>query len=330
MQSLNESLSLFLKAVQKKSAGGIQTNITRPELTHSFNLEKEHLLTKEVVMGVPQLKVNFLPSCNYGGCTASHSHIHVRERVEFIDDLQRYIPVMIKDEAGEEIEDISKRPLGLRVEDDGLWMPVQHRYVYSEPCPFCGRTNQYLIRFKQSGLTAAAIDKHLGNYEWEDGLEDLAKGFAEKRIQGGLIHGHTGNGKTHLLAALAREMIWRGKRVRYVSHQNLLERIKQSFDDKSDIKDPRYNWLDKVDVVFFDELGFFRMNEWGIQTTNELIHALYESNVQVLFASNLSPREMKRKFLDIRSQSRIAEMCKDFVFEMKGQDRRGDVERFFK
>ena len=330
MQSLNESLSLFLKAVQKKSGGGIQTNITRPELTHSFNLEKEHLLTKEVVMGVPQLKVNFLPSCNYGGCTASHSHIHVRERVEFIDDLQRYTPVMIKDEEGEEIEDISKRPLGLRVEDDGLWMPVQHRYVYSEPCPFCGRTNQYLIRFKQSGLTAAAIDKHLGNYEWEDGLEDLAKGFAEKRIQGGLIHGHTGNGKTHLLAALAREMIWRGKRVRYVSHQNLLERIKQSFDDKSDIKDPRYTWLDKVDVVFFDELGFFRMNEWGIQTTNELIHALYESNVQVLFASNLSPREMKRKFLDIRSQSRIAEMCKDFVFEMKGQDRRGDVERFFK
>jgi len=330
MQSLNESLSLFLKAVQKKSGGGIQTNITRPELTHSFNLEKEHLLTKEVVMGVPQLKVNFLPSCNYGGCTASHSQIYVRERVEFIDDLQRYNPVMIKDEAGEEIEDISKRPLGLRVEDDGLWMPVQHRYVYSEPCPFCGRTNQYLIRFKQSGLTAAAIDKHLGNYEWEDGLEDLAKGFAEKRIQGGLIHGHTGNGKTHLLAALAREMIWRGKRVRYVSHQNLLERIKQSFDDKSDIKDPRYTWLDKVDVVFFDELGFFRMNEWGIQTTNELIHALYESNVQVLFASNLSPREMKRKFLDIRSQSRIAEMCKDFVFEMKGQDRRGDVERFFK
>ncbi len=329
MQSLNQSLSLFLKAVQKKSAGGIQTNINRPELTHSFNLEKEQLLTKEVVMGVPKLKVNFLPSCNYGGCTASHSHIHVRERVEFIDDLQRYTPVMIKDEAGEEFEDISKRPLGLRVEDDGLWEPVKHRYVYSEPCPFCGRTNQYLIRFKQSGLTAAAINKHLGNYNFEQGLEDLAQSFASKKIRGGLIHGHTGNGKTHLLAALAREMIWRGKRVRYVSHQNLLERIKQSFDNKIDIKDPRYTWLDRVDVVFFDELGFFRMNEWGIQTTNELIHALYESNVQVLFASNLSPREMKRKFLDIRSQSRIAEMCKDFVFEMKGPDRRGDVERFF-
>lgn len=330
MQSLNQSLSLFLKAVQKKSEGGIQTNVSRPELIHSFNLEEENLLTKEVIMGIPKLKINFLPSCGYSGCTASHSQIHVRERVEFVDDLREYNPVMIEGEGGEQVEDISKRPLGLRVEEDGLWMPIQHRYVYSEPCPYCGRTNQFLIRFKQSGLTAAAINKHLGNYQFEDGLEDLAQSFANKQIRGGMIYGHTGNGKTHLLAALAREMIWRGKRVRYVSHQSLLERIKQSFDDKTDIKDPRYTWLDRVDVVFFDELGFFRMNEWGIQTTNELIHALYESNVQVLFASNLSPREMKRKFLDIRSQSRVAEMCKNFLFEMKGNDRRGDVEGFFK
>jgi DNA replication protein DnaC len=330
MQSLNESLNLLIKAVKKKSGGGIKTDIKRPDLVHSFELENLNLLTKEVIMGTPKLKINFLPACGYSGCSASHSQIHVRERVEFIDDLKRYDPVMIQDEEGEEVEDLSKRPLGLKVEDDGLWIPIQHRYVYSEPCPYCGRTNQFLIRFKQSGLTATAINKHLGNYEFEEDLESLAQSFANRQIRGGLIHGHTGNGKTHLLAALAREMIWRGKRVRYVSHQSLLERIKQSFDDKTDVKDPRYTWLDRVDVVFFDELGFFRMNEWGIQTTNELIHALYESNVQVLFASNLSPRQMKQKFLDIRSQSRIVEMCKDFLFEMKGNDRRGDVEGFFK
>ena len=330
MQSLNESLNLLIKAVKKKSGGGIKTDIKRPDLVHSFELEDLNLLTKEVIMGTPKLKINFLPACGYSGCSASHSQIHVRERVEFIDDLKRYDPVMIQDEEGEVVEDLSKRPLGLKVEDDGLWIPIQHRYVYSEPCPYCGRTNQFLIRFKQSGLTATAINKHLGNYEFEEGLESLAQSFANRQIRGGLIHGQTGNGKTHLLAALAREMIWRGKRVRYVSHQSLLERIKQSFDDKTDVKDPRYTWLDRVDVVFFDELGFFRMNEWGIQTTNELIHALYESNVQVLFASNLSPRQMKQKFLDIRSQSRIVEMCKDFLFEMKGNDRRGDVEGFFK
>lgn len=330
MQNLNESLDLFLKAIKKKNGDGIKTSVERPKIINSFDLEEAGLLSKEVIMGIPKLKINFLKSCGFQGCTASHSEIHVRERVEYIDDIKRYIPVMTEDEEGNEIEDLSKRPLGLRVEEDGLWLPIKHRYVFSEPCPYCGLTNQYLIRFKQSGLTAAAIDKHLDNYHFEHGLEEKVKLFINQKIRGGLIWGHTGNGKTHLLAALAREMIWRGKRVRYVSHQSLLERIKQSFDDKTDIKDPRYTWLDRVDVVFFDELGFFRMNEWGTQTTNELIHALYESNVQVLFASNLSPREMKRKFLDIRSQSRVAEMCQEFSFQMMGNDRRGDVEGFFK
>ena len=329
MQGISESVSLLVKAIKKKNGEGIKTEVTRPKLIHSFDLEKEDLLTKEVIMGVPKLKINFLPSCGYAGCTASHSQIHVRERIELIDDLRQYVPKLI-DVDGEKVEDVTQRPKNLIIEEDGMWIPVKHRYTYSEPCPFCGRTNQYLMRFKQSGLTAIAINKHLGNYNFENGLEELSQDFAQKKIRGGLIYGNTGNGKTHLLAALAREMIWRGKRVRYVSHQSLLERIKQSFDDKTDVKDPRYTWLDRVDVVFFDELGFFRMNEWGIQTTNELIHALYESNVQVLFASNLSPREMKRKFLDIRSQSRIAEMCGEFLFEMVGSDKRGDVEGFFK
>jgi len=330
MQSLHEPLTLLIKAIEKKSGGGIKTHVSRPAIIHSFDLEKENLLSKEILNGVPKIKVSYLPSCNYAGCTDSHSHIHVREKVEFIDDLKRYEPVLIKDENGDLIEDLSKRPLNLKVDEDGLWQPIKSRYVFSEPCPYCGRTNQYLTRLSQSGITAAAINKHIGNYDFEDGLEEKAILFAEKKIHGGLIYGHTGNGKTHLLMALAREMIWRGKRVRYVSHQSLLERIKQSFDNQSGVKDPRYSWLDNVDAVFFDELGFFRMNEWGIQTTNELIHALYESNVQILFASNLTPRQLKNRFLDIRSQSRITEMCKDFLFEMKGHDRRGDIEGFFK
>lgn len=328
MQNLNESLQSLLHAIKKKSAGGEPTDIQQPTPIHSFQLEAENLLVKEVVMGVPQVKINFLPSCNYNGCTDSHSHIHIRQEEKFFDDLREYVPKMIKNDDGEEIEDVSARPFGL-IEDGGLWEPIKTRYTFAVPCPYCGLTNQYLLRFRSSGLTAQAIDKHLGNYDFEEGLESLAHRFADGKVRGGLIHGHTGNGKTHLLAGLAREMIWRGKRVRYVSHQSLLERIKQSFDDKSDVKDPRYTWLDKVDVVFFDELGFFRANEWGTQTTNELIHALYESGVQVLFASNLSPREMKRRFLDIRSQSRLAEMCGEFLFEMKGRDRRGNVEGFF-
>ena len=321
MKTLKDALSGDWLDSLKKNA--IKTHIPKPKVIHHRNLEKANLLQKEVVNGVPQIKINLLSSCSYNGCTSSHSGIHTRQETRLMDDLIEYKPVMIKGEDGEKVEDKSKRPSNL-IEDEGLWIPIQREYKFGIPCKYCGLTNKYLMRFQQSGLTSDAINKHVGNYEFEEGLEQKALDFVNGNIQGGMVYGPPGNGKTHLLCAIARELIWKGKKVRFVSHQQLLEQIKQSFDKNSSVVDPRYSWLDGIDVVMFDELGFFRMNEWSKQTTNELIHAIHAAGVQVLFASNLTPREMKNKFLDIRSLSRIGEMCKDFRHEMKGSDRRGN------
>ena len=304
----------------------IKTNVSKPNIIHHRHLEQTNLLTKEVIGGVPRIKVNLLMSCEYNGCTASHSGIHTRQETKILDDVKPYEPVMIEDDQGKKTEDVSQRPDNLIIDDDGLWIPVQHRYTFGIPCKFCGLINKHLLDFKNSGLTSDAIGKHVDNYDFEEGLKQLSLDFVQGKHQGGLIYGNTGNGKTHLLCAIARELIFAGKKVRYVSHQQLLENIKKSFDKNSDVSDPRYSWLDGVQVVLFDELGFFRQNEWSRQTTNELIHAIHAAGVQVLFASNLTPRQMKQQFLDIRSISRISGMCQDFKFEMKGEDRRASDE----
>jgi DNA replication protein DnaC len=230
--------------------------------------------------------------------------------VKTVKDLKEYVPVMIEDDQGNESEDLSKRPADLIIDEDGLWQPIEHEYKFGVPCPYCGQVNKYLLRFKQSGLTADAIGKHVDNFNFdsEPGLREKAMSFVKGDIRGGLLYGQPGNGKTHLLCAIAREFIWNNKKVRYVSHQSILEQIRQSFDKGSNIIDPRYSWLDGLDVVLFDELGFFRKNDWSKQTTNELIHALHAANVQVIFASNLTPKQLK--------------VCKDFKHEMIGKDQR--------
>jgi hypothetical protein len=323
MKSIKDALKDFNLEHWARSlkANAIKTVVEEPTIVHHRRLEEANLLTREVIGGVPQLNVNLLPACEYDGCTASHSGIHSKQETRTLNDLAEYHPVMVKTD-GKEIEDISQRPANLIIDDDGMWVPVEHSYTYGVPCKYCGLTNKYLLNFKNSGLTADAIDKHVGNYDFEPGLETLALEFVQGKHQGGLIYGNTGNGKTHLLCAIARELIWSGKKVKYVSHQQLLEDIRKSF-DKS-ITDPRFSWLDGVHVVLFDELGFFRQNEWSRQTTNELIHAIHAAGVQVLFASNMTPKQMKTQFLDMRSISRISSMCKDFKFKMTGSDRRAD------
>ena len=327
MKSIKDALkSLDLDEWSKSlKENAIQTDIKEPAIVHHRSLEQANLLTKKVINGVPQININLLESCHFDGCTASHCGIHTRQEVRTLKDLLEYKPVMIQTD-GKEFEDISKRPSNLIIDESGMWIPVEHSYTYGVPCKYCGLTNKYLMNLKNSGLTADAINKHVDNYDFESGLEQLALDFVKGIQKGGLIYGNTGNGKTHLLCALARELIFAGKKVRYVSHQQLLETIKKSFDKNSDVIDPRYSWLDGVQVVMFDELGFFRQNEWSRQTTNELIHAIYAAGVQVLFASNLTPKQMKSQFLDMRSVSRISEMCKGFVFKMTGKDRRANDE----
>ena len=310
-------LTGWIKQLKKHAT---PSKIKKPEIIHHRRLEEANLLSREVVNGVPVIKVHMLDSCEYNGCTPSHNGIHSRTEVKTLKDLVEYKPIYLDDG---KTEDISKRPGNLII-DDGLWVPIELNYSFGIPCEYCGQVNKYLQRFKASGLTADAIGKHVDNFNFdsEGDLKQKSMAFVNSEIQGGLIYGLPGNGKTHLLAALARELIWNNKKVRYVSHQSILEKIRQSFDKGNNTVDPRYKWLDGIDVVFFDELGFFRKNDWSKQTTNELIHALHSANIQVLFASNLTPKQMQKGFLDIRSISRMSSMCGKFKHEMKGKDQR--------
>ncbi len=285
--------------------------IKKPTPILSHHLEALDLISKEVKGGKPILNVHLLDSCNYGGCIPSSSGIHTVTLRKKVPDLK---PRVEQDERG------NYKPV-LDENDEPIFDLIHLEYNTASVCPYCGLINKYLLRLKKSGIGADALRKHFNNYEMESNeLKEKTQSFLDGDFQGGLLWGKAGNGKTHLLSAMARELIWRGHKIRYVSHQHLLEEVKRSFDGE---QDPRVKWLDGIDYVFFDELGFCAKTEWAKQTTNELIHSAHASGVKIMFASNLSPNQLKNSLLDMRTSSRMGEMVGDFVYQMRGNDRRG-------
>ena len=145
--------------VNKLKQNSTPTNIPKPKMINHRELEQNNLLEREVINGIPQIKVNMLASCEYDGCTPSHNGIHSRVEVRSVNDLKEYVPVMIKDDSGNKVEDKSKRPSNLIIDDDGMWIPITLNYSFGIPCQYCGLPNKYLSRFKNSGMTADAIHK---------------------------------------------------------------------------------------------------------------------------------------------------------------------------
>ena len=87
----------------------------------------------------------------------------------------------------------------------------------------CKRIRMSIRRLKRSGLEAVmkrcTFDRYEVTEEWQEKIKSAAENFPkvvnklnEKWF---FIGGGVGSGKTHLCTAIARELLWQGKEVRY-------------------------------------------------------------------------------------------------------------------
>lgn len=160
--------------------------------------------------------------------------------------------------------------------------------------------------------------------------------------RGLVLWGDVGRGKTHLMVAILRELVFRhGVAARFVEFSHLLADLKASFDGgggAAALLDP----LAKVDVLAIDELGKGRNTEFEGTVIDELVSRRYNALRPILATTNFAPTEATGRpvanaaeaqlgapgaarpsladRLGDRVWSRLRETC-DFV-EVKGEDHR--------
>lgn len=109
--------------------------------------------------------------------------------------------------------------------------------------------------------------------------------FDPKAPQGLLLGGPVGIGKTYLLAAIAKNFAARGLTVKFVDFFQLLNEIKGAYaDSRSDanILKP----LIDIDILFIDELGKGRSNDWEMSIIDQIIMGRYNQNKVVVASTN--------------------------------------------
>ena len=129
---------------------------------------------------------------------------------------------------------------------------------YSQEMYFCKcrPVRASIMRMKRSGLENLLqkyrFENFIASEEWQQNIKAKAERFAAGNGLLFFIGGQSGSGKTHLCTAIARELLYAGRELRYVLWRDESVKLKASIGD-----DERYqaliDGLKSIDVLYIDD-----------------------------------------------------------------------------
>jgi DNA replication protein DnaC len=159
-------------------------------------------------------------------------------------------------------------------------------------------------------------------------VRSFVREFPALERPGLLLCGDTGTGKTHLAVAALKAIIDKGHEGIFFDYQNLLDRIRSSYDKTSGSSDREtYRSAMDAEVLLLDDLGSHRVTEWVEDTVTSIVTYRCNHRKPLIATTNLSPddtgpaayttpggTDVNRKTLSEaigqRARSRLFEMCR--------------------
>lgn len=160
-------------------------------------------------------------------------------------------------------------------------------------------------KFSISSLGERFAESRFGAFNLREGAENAAKqahsyakSFGEYGENSLLIWGESGNGKSHLAAAVCHYLREREYIPVFMNVPELLERIRSTFRKSS--KETEMEIMDAVrncDLLVLDDIGSEKVSDWVLDVLFRIIDGRYRKKKPTLFTTNFSPTELLYRFM---------------------------------
>lgn len=208
-------------------------------------------------------------------------------------------------------------------------------------CELCEETFSKLWQDHIAGLhkDTASYMAHVGigkrhhsctieNFEGSEAVKQACRAIA-KNPSDLVLTGSPGTGKSHLAAAIVRELILAGKIFRvtdplrsvaeFITAANLFLDLRKSFNDReADTETVIIERLSKITLLVLDDLGSEKPSEWAITTLYTIIDARYREMRPTIVTTNLSLKQIAGQ-LHERIASRLSS---GNIVKLSGPDHR--------
>jgi len=125
-------------------------------------------------------------------------------------------------------------------------------------------------------------------------------------LEGILMQGRTGLGKTHLSLAIAKEVIAKGFGVIYGSAPDLLRKIEKEHFGRDPDQDTA-GLLQSIDLLIFDDLGAEFESPFYISAFYNLLNSRINAGLPTIVSTNFELKQLKNRYGD-RIMSRLLTM----------------------
>lgn len=197
---------------------------------------------------------------------------------------------------------------------------------------------------KASNLTKRMWGQTFGGFTPRDNWQQIAlqecQAFATEPQGWIILSGDKGQGKTHLMAAVANDLFARAHQPLYVVVPDWLDYVRAGFRtsgptgphdtvtvaENGDSVDERMRQAKEVDVLLLDDLGAEKRSAWSDQVLYQLLNYRYNEEKPTIISTNCS-MEPGASGIEARILSRMRDRGLSHIIPLYGPDYRESDER---